>query len=142
MRILPIIPVTVVHDTSGFRATVLNLPSWNWFEQMARYSSAWAVVRIPRRSEDRIGYMVGDRYKRASPSSGARRRLIGDVEENKHLGMCIPSPGTIDHGSGSSELGLVEAPGVEPGSEDLQRNGSTCVADRFSFAATHAHRLA
>ena len=37
---------------------------------------------------------------------------------------------------------LVEAPGVEPGSEDLQRNGSTCVADRFSFAATHAHRLA
>ena len=39
-------------------------------------------------------------------------------------------------------VGLVEAPGVEPGSEDLQRNGSTCVADRFSFAATHAHRLA
>ena len=45
-------------------------------------------------------------------------------------------------GSGSSELGLVEAPGVEPGSEDLQHNGSTCVADRFNFAATHAHRLA
>jgi len=37
---------------------------------------------------------------------------------------------------------LVEAPGVEPGSEDLQCNGSTCVADRFRFAATHAHRLA
>jgi len=37
---------------------------------------------------------------------------------------------------------MVEAPGVEPGSEDLQHNGSTCVADRFSFAATHAHRLA
>lgn len=46
------------------------------------------------------------------------------------------------YGSGSSELCMVEAPGVEPGSEDLQRNGSTCVADRFSFAATHAHRLA
>ncbi len=41
-----------------------------------------------------------------------------------------------------TKCGLVEAPGVEPGSEDLQRNGSTCVADRFSFAATHAHRLA
>jgi hypothetical protein len=37
---------------------------------------------------------------------------------------------------------MVEAPGVEPGSEDRQRNGSTCVADRFHFAATHAHRLA
>jgi len=37
---------------------------------------------------------------------------------------------------------MVEAPGVEPGSEDRQHNGSTCVADRFSFAATHAHRLA
>ena len=37
---------------------------------------------------------------------------------------------------------MVEAPGVGPGSEDLQHNGSTCVADRFHFAATHAHRLA
>ena len=44
--------------------------------------------------------------------------------------------------SGGRETGLVEAPGIEPGSEDLQCNGSTCVADRFSFAATHAHRLA
>ena len=43
---------------------------------------------------------------------------------------------------GDRGAGLVEAPGVEPGSEDLQCNGSTCVADRFSFAATHAHRLA
>ena len=41
-----------------------------------------------------------------------------------------------------TKCGLVEAPGVEPGSEDRQHNGSTCVADRFSFAATHAHRLA
>jgi len=45
-------------------------------------------------------------------------------------------------GAGSRKRGLVEAPGVEPGSEDLQHNGSTCVADRFYFAATHAHRLA
>ena len=37
---------------------------------------------------------------------------------------------------------MVEAPGVEPGSEDRQRNGSTCVADRYDFAATHAYRLA
>jgi hypothetical protein len=37
---------------------------------------------------------------------------------------------------------MVEAPGVESGSEDLQHNGSICVADRFHFAATHAHRLA
>jgi len=41
-----------------------------------------------------------------------------------------------------TKCGLVEAPGVEPGSEDRQHNGSTCVADRFHFAATHAHRLA
>ena len=54
----------------------------------------------------------------------------------------LPSPGTMDIGSGSSEIGLVEARGVEPLSEDLQHNGSTCLADRFSFAATHAHRLA
>jgi len=52
------------------------------------------------------------------------------------------SPGAIYIGSGSSEVGLVEARGVEPLSEDLQHNGSTCLADRFSFAATHAHRLA
>jgi len=37
---------------------------------------------------------------------------------------------------------LVEARGVEPLSEDLQHNGPTCLADRFNFAATHAHRLA
>jgi len=37
---------------------------------------------------------------------------------------------------------MVEAPGVEPGSEDRSCTASTCVADRFSFAATHAHRLA
>jgi hypothetical protein len=30
----------------------------------------------------------------------------------------------------------VEAPGVEPGSEDRPHNGSTCVADRFRFTAT------
>ena len=41
-----------------------------------------------------------------------------------------------------TKSGLVEAPGVEPGSEDRPHNGSTCVADRFHFAATHAHRLA
>ncbi len=37
---------------------------------------------------------------------------------------------------------MVEARGVEPLSEDRQRTGSTCVADRLSFAATHAHRQA
>ena len=56
-------------------------------------------------------------------------------------GVC-PVARNHQSGSGSSELGMVEAPGVEPGSEDLQYNGSTCVADRFNFAATHAHRLA
>ena len=44
--------------------------------------------------------------------------------------------------AGRTKCGLVEARGVEPLSEDLQHNGSTCLADRFSFAATHAHRLA
>src|SRR5439155_26471243 len=37
---------------------------------------------------------------------------------------------------------LVEVAGFEPASEELQRNGSTCLADRFSFAAAHAHRQA
>ena len=37
---------------------------------------------------------------------------------------------------------LVEARGVEPLSEDLQRIGSTCVADSLCFAAIHAHRQA
>ena len=37
--------------------------------------------------------------------------------------------------AGSRKRGMVEAPGVEPGSEDRPHNGSTCVADRFHFAA-------
>ena len=31
--------------------------------------------------------------------------------------------------------GMVEAPGVEPGSEDRPHNGSTCATDRFRFTA-------
>ena len=54
----------------------------------------------------------------------------------------IPSPGTIVYGSGSSELCLVEARGVEPLSEDRRHIASTCVADSFSFATTHAYRQA
>src|SRR5262249_1186350 len=38
--------------------------------------------------------------------------------------------------------GMVEAAGVDLASEDRQRPGSTCVADRLCFAATHAHRQA
>ena len=45
-------------------------------------------------------------------------------------------------GSGSSELCLVEARGVEPLSEDRPCTASTCVADSFSFATVHAHRQA
>jgi len=37
---------------------------------------------------------------------------------------------------------MVEVAGIEPASEDRQRNGSTCVADRLSFATAHAHRQA
>jgi hypothetical protein len=37
---------------------------------------------------------------------------------------------------------MVEVRGVEPLSEELQRNRSTCLADRFSFVAPHAHRPA
>ena len=37
---------------------------------------------------------------------------------------------------------MVEAARVELASEDRQRTGSTCVADRLCFAATHAHRQA
>ena len=54
----------------------------------------------------------------------------------------IPSPGTIIDGSGSSELFMVEARGVEPLSEDRQCTASTCVADNLSFAAIHASRQA
>ena len=37
---------------------------------------------------------------------------------------------------------VVEAARVELASEDRQRTGSTCVADRLCFAAIHAHRQA
>jgi len=37
---------------------------------------------------------------------------------------------------------MVEVARIELASGDLQRNGSTCVADRFGFAAAHAHRQA
>ena len=43
---------------------------------------------------------------------------------------------------GQPKVGLVEARGVEPLSEDRQCTASTCVADNLSFAAIHAHRLA
>ena len=46
------------------------------------------------------------------------------------------------NGSGSSELCLVEARGVEPLSEDRRHIASTCVADSLSFATTHAYRQA
>lgn len=32
-------------------------------------------------------------------------------------------------GGNSEPLSLVEVPGIEPGSEDRQRTGSTCVVD-------------
>jgi hypothetical protein len=38
--------------------------------------------------------------------------------------------------AGSRKRGMVEAPGVEPGSEDCPHNGSTCATDRFRFTAT------
>lgn len=37
---------------------------------------------------------------------------------------------------------MVEVRGIEPLSEDLWRNGSTCVADSLDFAIAHAHRPA
>ncbi len=37
---------------------------------------------------------------------------------------------------------MVEARGIEPLSEDLQRIGPTCLADRLVFATAHAHRQA
>jgi len=42
----------------------------------------------------------------------------------------------------SSKLGMVEVRGIEPLSEDLWRNGSTCVSDSLDFAIAHAHRPA
>ena len=43
---------------------------------------------------------------------------------------------------GDSGAMLVEVARIELASEDLQRTGSTCLSDRFGFAAAHAHRLA
>ncbi|CUS36639.1 hypothetical protein COMA2_250006 [Candidatus Nitrospira nitrificans] len=40
------------------------------------------------------------------------------------------------------KVGMVEARGVEPLSEDRQCTVSTCVADNLSFAAIHACRPA
>jgi hypothetical protein len=37
---------------------------------------------------------------------------------------------------------MVEVRGIEPLSEDLWRNGSTCVSDSLDFAIAHAHRPA
>ncbi len=39
-------------------------------------------------------------------------------------------------------LGLVEVRGIEPLSENIQRNSPTCVADDLKFAVAHAHRPA
>ena len=67
-----------------------------------------------------------------------------ESSENKEAGggRRLQSRYSVKEAPVRTTRGLVEAPGVEPGSEDLPHNGSTCVADRFSFAATHAHRLA
>jgi len=46
-------------------------------------------------------------------------RLLGDLKE----GQCD----------------VVEVAGFEPASEDIQRNGPTCVATVLVFASTHAH---
>jgi len=56
----------------------------------------------------------------------------GHERGERGMGSHIPFPASR----------MVEAPGVEPGSEDRQCTASTCVADRLDFAATHAHRLA
>jgi len=37
---------------------------------------------------------------------------------------------------------MVEVAGIEPASEDIQRNGPTCVADDLVFAFAHAHQPA
>ena len=72
---------------------------------------------------------------------GAGSRKFGD-EPVRCLSAGLNCDNQMKRPAARTKCGLVEAPGVEPGSEDLQHNGSTCVADRFNFAATHAHRLA
>jgi hypothetical protein len=37
---------------------------------------------------------------------------------------------------------MVEVARIELASEDLRRNGSTCLSDGFDFAVVHAPRLA
>jgi len=45
-------------------------------------------------------------------------------------------------GSSNPGADMVEVRGIEPLSEDLRRNGSTCVSDSLDFAIAHAHRPA
>ena len=37
---------------------------------------------------------------------------------------------------------VVEVAGIEPASENIQRNSPTCVVDDLVFAVAHAHRPA
>jgi len=95
----------------------------------------------------KMGTGTGDAQDRSqSPFS---KRL--ELKAGRHAQAAFGSPAEATAfvrrrlsygGQPSLSRRLVEAPGVEPGSEDLQRTGSTCVADRFGFAAAHAHRLA
>ena len=39
----------------------------------------------------------------------------------------------------SRDTNLVEVAGVEPASEDIQRNGPTCVVNVLRFVVAHAH---
>ena len=66
-------------------------------------------------------------------------RAVSRKRRNKPL-RCLSAglkyDNSIQRPAAHTKCGLVEALGVEPGSEDRPHNGSTCVADRFHFAAT------
>ncbi len=81
-------------------------------------------------------------YHDMAMKSGQYTRNVALHARQGNAGEVYPVAQSHLYGSGSSELCLVEARGVEPLSEDRQCTVSTCVADNLSFAAIHARRQA
>ena len=74
------------------------------------------------------------KYPRAQLRRGVAQGIKCSLEVfiRRHQGR-EASP---DEPQARTKCGLVEVPGVEPGSEDCPHNGSTCATDRFRFTAT------
>jgi len=101
---------------------------------------AWQTDQGTEKEEDKSRVTVGTPWHERGETGRGERPSIRQRNRRAFIGPASK------RGTGGPLLfparRMVEAPGVEPGSEDRPHNGSTCVADRFNFAATHAHRLA